>query len=62
MAVTKKNQNLMHLIKRMHSRVENTDIEKHRLSQDHLGVLFGSNKEVDIKEIVIDNIHCEWIS
>ncbi|MDE6748039.1 MAG: alpha/beta hydrolase [Lachnospiraceae bacterium] len=62
MAVTKKNQNLMHLIKRMHSRVENADIEKHRLSQDHLGVLFGSNKEVDIKEIMIDNIHCEWIS
>ena len=62
MAVTKANQNLMNLIKRMHSRVENTDIEKHRLSQDHLGVLFGSNKEVDIKEIMIDNIHCEWIS
>lgn len=62
MTVIKKNQNLMNLIKRMHSRVENTDIEKHRLSQDHLGVLFGSNKEVDIKEILIDNIHCEWIS
>ena len=62
MAVTKANQNLMNLIKKMHSRVENTDIEKHRLSQDHLGVLFGSNKEVDIKEIMIDNIHCEWIS
>ncbi len=62
MAITKANQNLMNLIKKMHSRVENTDIEKHRLSQDHLGALFGSNKEVDIKEIEIDNIHCEWIS
>lgn len=62
MAITKANQNLMNLIKKMHSRVENTDIEKHRMSQDHLGALFGSNKEVDIKEIMIDKIHCEWIS
>lgn len=62
MAVTKKNQNLMHLIKKMHSRVENADIEKHRLSQDYLGVLFGNNKEVDIKEIEIEKIRCEWIS
>lgn len=58
----KQNQNLMHLIKRMHSSVENADIEKHRQSQDHLGVLFGNTKEVDIKEIEIDNIHSEWIS
>ncbi len=58
----KRNQNLMHLIKRMHGVVENTDLEKHRQSQDHFGVLLGSNKEVDIRELEIDGIHGEWIS
>lgn len=62
MAATKTNQNLMHLIKKVHSRVENTDIEKHRLSQDHFGALLGSNKEVNIREFEIENIHSEWIS
>ena len=42
----KKNANLMHLIKRMHGVVENTDIEKHRQSQDHFGALLGNNKDV----------------
>ena len=58
----KRNQNLMNLIKKMHGVVENTDLEKHRQSQDHFGVLLGSNKEVDIKELEIDGIHGEWIS
>ncbi len=58
----KRNQNLMHLIQRMHGVVENTDLEKHRQSQDHFGVLLGSNKEVDIRELEIDGIHGEWIS
>lgn len=42
----KTNANLMHLIKRMHGAVENTDIEKHRQSQDHFGALLGNNKDV----------------
>ena len=47
MAITDKtNANLMHLIKRMHGVVENTDIEKHRQSQDHFGALLGSSKDV----------------
>ena len=40
----KRNQNLMNLIKKMHGAVENTDLEKHRQSQDHFGVLLGINK------------------
>ena len=60
-ALEKKNQNLMHLIKRMHGVVENTDIEKHRLSQDHFGALLGSNKDVLIQDVDIDGIHGEWI-
>lgn len=61
-ALEKKNQNLMHLIKRMHGVVENTDIEKHRLSQDHFGALLGSNKDVLIQDVDIEGIHGEWIS
>ena len=63
----KRNANLMHLIKRMHGVVENTDIEKHRLSQDHLGVLLGSNKDVltEVLEIPAQAeeehpLHGEW--
>ncbi len=58
----KKNQNLMHLIKKMHGAVENVDIEKHRQSQDHFGVLLGNSKDVNIKEFDIEGIHGEWIS
>lgn len=58
----KRNQNLMNLIKKVHGVVENTDLEKHRQSQDHFGVLLGSNKDVDIRELEIEGIHGEWIS
>ncbi len=68
MAITdKKNANLMNLIKRMHGVVENTDIEKHRQSQDHFGALLGNSKDVLTEAVEIpalpDNermIHGEW--
>ncbi len=56
----KRNQNLMQLIKRVHGMVENTDIEKHRQSQDHIGMLFGNSKEVSYTEVDMDGIHGEW--
>ncbi|MCM1251519.1 MAG: alpha/beta hydrolase [Clostridium sp.] len=63
MAILEKhNQNLMNLIKKVHGIVENTDLEKHRQSQDHFGVLLGSSKEVEIRELEIEDIHGEWIS
>ena len=58
----KKTQGLMNLIKKVHSTVENVDIEKHRQSQDYFGILLGNNKEVSIKEIELEGIHGEWIS
>lgn len=58
----KRNQNLMNLIKKVHGAVENVDLEKHRQSQDHFGVLLGNSKEVEIKELEIEGIHGEWIS
>ena len=63
----RKNENLMHLIKRMHGVVENTDIEKHRQSQDHLGALLGSSRDVLTEALEIpaqaageEPIRAEW--
>lgn len=63
----KKNANLMNLIKRMHGVVENTDIEKHRQSQDHFGALLGSSKDVLTEALEIPAqsegekvLHGEW--
>lgn len=68
MAITdRRNANLMNLIKRMHGVVENTDIEKHRQSQDHFGALLGASKDVltqvlDIPAKSADEsvLHAEW--
>lgn len=68
MAITdKKNANLMNLIKRMHGVVENTDIEKHRQSQDHFGAILGNSKDVltEVLDIPAQSseeqvLHGEW--
>lgn len=63
MAMTeKRNMNLMNLIKRVHNVVENTDIEKHRQSQDHFGALLGNSRDMLVRELVIEDIYAEWIS
>ncbi|MBO5167278.1 MAG: alpha/beta hydrolase [Lachnospiraceae bacterium] len=61
MADKKKNQNLMQLVKKVHGIVENTDIEKHRQSQDYFGALLGNNKEITYTELDMDGVHGEWI-
>ncbi len=58
----KRNQNLMQLIKRVHGRIENTDIEKHRQSQDQVGSLFGKDKDVEYRDVDICGMHGEWVS
>ena len=58
----KRNQNLMNLIKKVHSLVENTDVEKHRQSQDNFGALLGKQRELSIKEVHMDDMYGEWIS
>lgn len=61
MAISKKNQGLLNLVKRVHGVVENVDIEKHRQSQDQLGALFGQSKAFLIKEEDIDGMYGEWV-
>ncbi|MCL2718153.1 MAG: alpha/beta hydrolase [Lachnospiraceae bacterium] len=57
-----RNQNLMALVKRVHDRIENNDIERHRLSQDKFGEVFGINREVKITPVMIDGMPAEWVS
>ncbi len=61
MAISRKNQSLLHLVKKAHGMVENVDLEKHRQSQDQLGALFGQSKEVGITETDIDGMYGEWL-
>ena len=59
---SKNNQNLMQLVRRVHGLVENTDLEKHRQSQDHIGALLGNTKEIHYREIDINGMYSEWVS
>ena len=57
----KRNQNLMQLVKKVHGLVENADVEKQRQSQDQIGSLLKSNKEITYTEIALGDVSGEWI-
>lgn len=61
MEINAKNQSLLHLVKRLHGIVENTDIEKQRQMQDQLGAIFGQNKAIQVRETDIDGMYGEWL-
>ena len=52
---------MLNLIKRAHGLIENVDIEKHRQSQDYLGSLLTNKKEVNIMQVDVEGMYCEWI-
>ncbi|MCL2050494.1 MAG: alpha/beta hydrolase [Lachnospiraceae bacterium] len=52
----------MAFIKRVHSRIENNDIERYRSSQDRLGEVFGLNREVKITPVMIEEMAAEWVT
>lgn len=58
----KNNQNLMQLIRHVHGMVENTDLERHRQSQNHIGSLLGNAKEIGFREIRIEDMYAEWVN
>lgn len=60
--MNRRNQNLMHLIRRVHGLVENPDLEKHRQSQDAIGAMMSNIKAVSYREFKIDDIDAEWVS
>jgi len=57
-----RNQNLMALIRKVHDRIEKNDILRYRTSQDKLGEVFGTNKEIKIAHVMIDEMSAEWVS
>lgn len=57
-----RNQNMMGLIRKVHGMIENTDIEKHRQSQDHVGALLGNSKEILVRSVKIGEMEGEWVS
>lgn len=61
-AASRRNQNLMHLIKRAHGLVEHPDLEKHRQSQDAIGSIFSNTKAISYREVDIDGMYGEWVS
>lgn len=56
----KKNQNLIKAVKFVHSLTSLDDLEKQRQTQENLGTLFSATKEVVRKELLVENIECEW--
>ncbi|MBD5546595.1 MAG: alpha/beta hydrolase [Lachnospiraceae bacterium] len=57
-----KNQNMMAMIRKVHGMIDNSDIEKHRQSQDHVGALFGNSKDILIRSVDIQGMEGEWVS
>ena len=55
-------QNLMKIIKRMHTLVESDDIEKQRASKDHLGKLLVRSADMQYADVDVDGIRAEWVS
>ncbi len=54
------NQKLMATIKKMHSVVENVDLNKQRHSQDNFGALFGTHPAIEFEQVKIDKLDAEW--
>ena len=55
-------QRLLRLIKLAHGLVENTDIEKHRQSQDQIGELLGRVQDLNYRGMELEGTHCEWVN
>mgnify|MGYP003301648445 CR=1 FL=1 len=60
--IAKKNQKLINLIKHLHGLVENDDIEKQRQSQEQMGMIFGTARDTQYREVDISGMAGEWVS
>ena len=57
-----RNQNMMTLIRKVHGMIDSPDIEKHRHSQDQVGELLGTGKDILIREVEFQDMTGEWVS
>lgn len=59
--MTKREQKLIELIRRVHGLVDSPDIEKKRQSQEQWGAFLGNSKEITYQEFTIDEMLAEWV-
>jgi acetyl esterase/lipase len=59
--MTKREQKLIELIRRVHGLVDSPDIEKKRQSQEQWGAFLGNSKEITYQEFTIDEMPAEWV-
>lgn len=53
---------MMTLIRKVHGMIDSPDIEKHRHSQDQVGALLGTGKDILIREVEFQDMAGEWVS
>lgn len=59
--MTKREEKLIELIRRVHGLVDNPNIEKKRQSQEQLGAFLGNTKEITYEEFSVGEIPAEWV-
>lgn len=59
--MTKREQKLIELIRRVHGLVDSPDIEKKRQSQEQWGAFLGNSKEITYQEFAIESMPAEWV-
>lgn len=60
--MTKREQKLLDIIRRVHGLVDNPDIDKKRQSQEQIGSFLSNSKEITYKEFDIGGMPAEWVS
>lgn len=60
--MTKREQKLMDLVRRVHGLVDTSDFEKQRQSQEHIGTIMGNTKDISYREFEIGDMAAEWVS
>lgn len=60
--MTKREQKLIELVRRVHGLVDSSDIEKKRQSQEQIGMILGNTKEISYSEFQLEEMEAEWVS
>lgn len=60
--MTKREQKLIDIIRRVHGLIDSPDIEKKRQSQEQWGTFLGNTKEISYQEFTIEDMSAEWVA
>lgn len=60
--MTKREQKLIDIIRRVHGLIDSPDIEKKRQSQEQWGTFLGNTKEISYQEFTIEDMSAEWVT